>query len=118
MLLFRVNPHGLGCKKFREGACLHAKVKIPTSGKIGQKWGTQKAESRKPEAVSRKPEAGSRKPVPAYQLIFIANWNWRASYAAVAWPALLKSGLTAATLYLFAMLNMSTMKSALMRSVK
>ena len=111
VLLFRVNPHGLGCKKFREGACLHAKVKIPTSGKIGQKWGTQKAES-------RKPKAGSRKPVPAYQLIFIANWNCRGSYAAVAWPALLKSGLTAATLYLFAMLNMSTMKSALMRSVK
>jgi len=33
-----------------------------------------------------------------YQLIFIANWNWRGSYAAVAVPALVNSGLTAETL--------------------
>ena len=53
----------------------------------------------------------------AYQFTFIANWNWRGSYAAVACPALVNSGLTAAVLFLLAMLNMSTMKSALMRSV-
>src|SRR5579872_4579239 len=51
-----------------------------------------------------------------YQFTFIANWNWRGSYAAVACPAFVKSGLTAETLYLFAMLNMSTMNSVLIRS--
>ena len=54
----------------------------------------------------------------SYQLTFIANWNWRGSYAAVGCPALENSGLTAATLYLLAILNMSTMKSALIRSLK
>lgn len=57
------------------------------------------------------------KPTP-YQFIFIANWNCRGSYAAVGCPALLNSGLTADTFILLAMLNMSTIRSVLIRSVK
>ena len=57
-----------------------------------------------------------------YQFNFIANWNWRGSYAAVGWPALqdvlLQSGLTAATLNRFTRLNISTIRSMLKRSLK
>src|SRR4051812_15346086 len=45
-----------------------------------------------------------------------ATWNWRGSKAAVGCPAWFQMGLTSATLYLFAILNMSTMPSILKRS--
>src|SRR5262249_10782090 len=53
-----------------------------------------------------------------YQFSFRANWNCRGSYAAVGVPAFVYNGLTADTLNLLAMLNMSTMKSMFRRSPK
>ena len=54
----------------------------------------------------------------SYQFTFIANWNCRGSYAAVGCPAFVNRGLTAATLNLLARLNMSAIKSRLIRSPK
>jgi len=53
-----------------------------------------------------------------YQFSFNANWNWRGSYAAVGCPAMLNSGLTAATFILLAMLKTSAIRSMLKRSPK